>query len=284
MFCKKFLPIAAVCLLITACQKPAEDGDSVSPPSGGGNVRTGEATTDCGVVTNGKVSNPVSLEDGKIVTVTQVISANLVSIQEEGGGAQLLKLQGVGSNRGVTSEGAKQMIKNLTASRPTFFKASNDCNVTLDGGGQGTIGQLITSDGKSVSESLVRSGLVEADTNDACGGNQIGACLSALNETNNEPLEEMQDFLWKPLSDTKGPIAVAMEKHCNTTIKVNGQAFSGAGAGNGRCNTSSGSKAGCSYGSNIRVEVIDNNTGRPYTYKGQPYVIVPNGCSRFEFK
>ncbi len=285
MFYKKVLFISILFASLSACVKPAEEGDNTSP-SPVNNTKTGEATTDCGVVTNGKAINPVKFQDGKSVVVKDVISNNLVSIEEVGGsGAQLLKLQGVSSDS-VNSNAAMQMIRSLTNNSPTFFKATNDCNISLAGGGQGTIGQLITNDGRSVSESLIRAGLAGVDQNDACNGNLIGSCLNALNETDPkaEPLEEMRDFLWKPLSDTKGPIAVVLEFHCNTTIRVNGQTLQNSGAGNGRCNTSSGTKSGCGYGRNIKVEVIDNNTGRPYTYRGQPYVTVPDGCSRFEFK
>lgn len=284
----------SACVILAGCQKPADDGSFSGAPSAspsGGSSDGGERTesgTDCGVVINGKVHNPVSPEDGQKVRVTEVISNNLLGIEfisEDGtrSGPQLLKLQGVASGKPQTKNAARDMLRSLSSGVVSFYKATNDCNVTLDGGGQGTIGQLISRDGQSFTEALVKAGLVDVDKNDACAGNQIGACLEALKGSEVEPMGEMRDFLWKPQSDHH-PGMVIHEVHCNTIVLVNGKEFKYAGAGNGRCGTFRDSRPGCSFGSNIKVQVLDKNTGRPYTYKGQSYVTIPNGCNRFEFK
>jgi hypothetical protein len=286
MLRSKVLHAIILCGALAACQKPVEDNGGSAP---GPDPRTGEVTTDCGIVTNGRLSNPVNLDDGQAVRVTQVLSNNLVLIQDIGGTTtQLVKLQGVASS---TSTSGRQMIQGLTSPDATFFKATSDCNVPLDGGGNGTIGQLISGSGKSVSEQLIKSGYATVDANDACSGNLLGACFSALTDNGGpdpdptdpptDSIGEIEQFLWKPLSDTKGPIAVVLERHCNTTIRVNGESFSNSGGGNGRCTTGSGRKAGCAYGKNVRVEVIDNQTGKHYTHNGQPFITVPDGCSRF---
>ena len=278
--------------LIFACQKPASEGRSSS--SGGGGAPTaasGEAVTDCGVVYKGNLYNPVKMSDGKKVRVRQVYGANLLAIEgsEPGsGGPQLLKLHGVGSasSGGLTS--AKNTIQSLASSGAMFYKATEDCDVILQGGGRGTIGHLINSQGISIGEALVTRGQAAVDANDACGGEKIGACYNALKGQNQgegaqKPMGAMRDFLWKPVADHRG-VLVVLEKHCNTRILVNGVELESRGASNGRCNTTYGRKVGCGYGSNIKVEVIDKSSGRPYTYKGDPYVRIPNGCQRFEFK
>lgn len=274
------------CLSLFSCQKPVEENGSSPAAPGGAQNLSGEATTDCGVVFGGKLSNPVSMADGEEVRIKEVMGNNLVSIQStslQSSGPQLLKLHGVASGPSTTSQAARNMIRNLAGSKAYFYKASEDCETTVQGG-KGTIGHLISSKGVSINESLISAGLADVDTKDACGGDMIAGCFNALKGQGVEPMGEMKDFLWKPKSDTKGDIVVILEKHCATRIVVNGTEFKSSGASNGRCNTSPGTRPGCAYGSNIKVEVIDINSGRPYTYKGKPYVVVPNGCQRFEFK
>ena len=241
--------------LIFACQKPASEGRSSS--SGGGGAPTaasGEAVTDCGVVYKGNLYNPVKMSDGKKVRVRS----------------------------------AKNTIQSLASSGAMFYKATEDCDVILQGGGRGTIGHLINSQGISIGEALVTRGQAAVDANDACGGEKIGACYNALKGQNQgegaqKPMGAMRDFLWKPVADHRG-VLVVLEKHCNTRILVNGVELESRGASNGRCNTTYGRKVGCGYGSKKKNEGKEKTRGRAYTYQGDPYVRIPNGCQRFEFK
>jgi len=280
----------SLCLL-AACQKPVEDDSpsGSSSSSSGGPVQTtnGEATTDCGIVMGGKTHNPVSYEDGETIHIEKIISNNLISIKGVGpdaGGERLVKLQGIASGPEDRVKAAMNTLRQLSSGSPTFFQASKDCAVTLDGGGQGTIGQIVTRDGRSFSEELVKAGLSDIDPADACGGDQIAGCLSALKGTDVKPKGEMGKFLWKPKSDTKGNIVVIHEVHCGAKAVVNGEVFTDKGSGNGRCGTYAGRKHGCAYGSNIKVEIIDEATGRPYMHNNLPYYIVKNGCQRDEFQ
>lgn len=280
----RFLSVALAAFFFTACQKPAEDESSSG--GSGSSSSSKEAVTDCGVVFGGKTSNPVNLSDGEQVRIRDVMGTNLLVIESTdpaSSGPVLLKLHGVSSGPSNRSAAAKNLIRSMAGSRAAFFKASKDCNVTLQGGGQGTIGHLISANGESINEALIKSGLADVDANDACGGDQIGGCLNALKGSEIEPAGQVSDFLWKPQSDTRAGMVIH-EDHCNTIVLVNGEEFSYAGAANGRCGTFRSPRGGCAYGNNVKVQVLDKTTGRPYTHNGKPYVIVPNGCQRFEFK
>ena len=277
------------CFALPGCQKPSDDGESsggTNPSSGRPIENNAEVTTDCGVVMDGDLHNPIERSDGEIVRVDEVLGNNLVVIQGTGpnaGGPRLLKLHGLGAGPKDRSQAAMNMIESLSSGTAFYYQAAKDCTTTLEGGGQGTIGQLISRDGKSFSESLVKSGLADVDSADACGGDKIAACLSALKGTGIESKGEMRDFLWKPVSEKDGKLIIH-ELHCNATALVNGTPLTYYGSGNGRCGTYRSSKPGCAYGANIKVEVIDKATGRPYSHNGQPFVMIPNGCNRLEFK
>lgn len=267
------------------CKKPSEDGSlGPSDQRGGGEARN-EITTDCGIVFNGELLNPVNTGDGEAVRVREIIGSNLVSIESsapQSSGRILLKLHGIGSAPADRAQAAMSMIREASGGDLTFFKATPDCDVTLQGGGQGVIGQLVSRSGESVSEKLVKAGLVEVDQADACGGEKIAQCLNALKGSEVKSMGEMEMFLWKPNSEKDGNLVIH-EVHCNADAYVNGQKLQYTGSGNGRCGTYRASRPGCAFGSNIKVEVIDKSSGRPYSRNGQPFVTIPNGCQRVEF-
>lgn len=96
------------------------------------------------------------------------------------------------------------------------------------------------------------------------------------------------DFLWKPKSDahsrSPGTLAV-LANPCDAEVRVNGVALVDSGASNGRCTTARGPQAGCNYGVNVKVEVIDRASGLPYLFpSGDPFYLVTNGCNRDEFR
>lgn len=280
---------AAILLLCSGCTKEdsSSDGGSDTSPrdNSDGTADAGELKTSCGVVFGGSASNPIAKADGIAVRVKTVTGPNLAIVQNVDQstptGEYLVKLHGVSGS--ARPDAAIATLKRLSYGTLYFYPAQADCIATLPGGGQGVIGQLVTNEGQSLSEELIKSGLGDVDAADACGGGEIGECLTGLKGSGIKPKGEMRKFLWKPQSDTKGNIAVVHELHCNVELIVNGQKFEYVGGGNGRCGTYKATRPGCAYGANIRVEVIDKTSGQPYTRNGQPYVIVPNGCSRFEF-
>lgn len=276
-------------LLITSCTKEPSDDSSSGGSTGGSGGNKGEVVTDCGIVNEGGLQNPVALNDGMAVRVKEVVGNNLVileakNIQSEETGEMLVKLHGLAATPSSTSTGAINMLKNMASGDVRFYKASENCTTTLQGGGQGFVGQLVTETSGSFTEKLIKTGLVDVDVADVCGGDKIAPCLTALHSSQTETAGEMREFLWKPKSDTKGNIVVIHEDHCGAEAIVNGEVLEYKGAGNGRCGTYAGKKHGCNYGANIKVQLRDRKSGQYYTHNGEPHVIVPNGCQRFEFK
>lgn len=280
------LLFASLCLF-SACTK---SGGSKDSSGGGGNnpdPNAPGARTECGVVVNGKIKNPVLESDGEPVRVVQVISNNILvvsSLAGAGGPNTLIKLQGVGASLTTfKSNAAINRIKSLTSGGAYFFKATKDCNISVPGSGTGTVGSLLTLNGASIGEDLILSDLAPAESNDACNGNLIGSCLLALEESKVPATAGGvgPNFLWKPQADKDGRLVIHVNA-CNVDIFVNGERLSDAGPGNGRCSTGRGTKPGCGYG-RATVTVVDRESGLPLSFEtGQTSLIIPSGCQRFE--
>lgn len=140
-----------------------------------------------------------------------------------------------------------------------------------------------SSNNNSSSSSSSSSGSSSSGEGSSNGGSSNSESSSS---SSSKTAGEITNFLWKPAADSsynKGMLVIHVDE-CNATVYVNGEKLRDYGPGNGRCNTSRGFKPGCAYGDNVKVSVVDNASGRYYTRNGKPYVLVPNGCNRFEFK
>ena len=264
---------------LSGCTKSGEknEGATNTPGSSGGRA----ATTACGVVYDGKLQNPIPFADGQKVTVVDVMGNNLVAVTADGGASRtVVKLQGVKSALSTElNNKAIERIKSMTSGGAYFYKATKDCNA----GSSGTIGSLLTTNGLSLNEEMVKTGLAPADTNDACRGDLLGPCLQALNESAGEDQTSSNvgcGFLWKPVSDKDGNLVVLADE-CSVRVFVNGEELQQAGAGNGRCTTARGNKPGCAYGQ-AEVQIFDTFTGLPLVFKNGETKLQLSGCSRFE--
>ncbi len=276
-------------LLTTSCTKSggSDDGDTSSAIEDIGTSSDGRSVvTDCGVVHQGDLQNPVSLDNGELVSVEEVFAGNLLSIRTvsldgiQPEGLQLVKLQGVSSDGGFGGEAARTFVNRLTSGQARFFKASPECAFTTADGGQGVIGTIITDDGLSVAEEVVKKGYAAADPNDACSGALIGSCLNALERTEIVSAGTISAALWKPVSDSTGNLAVHTEPF-GASVLVNGEKGVDAGSGNGYGSLARFGRPGCAYGANIRVSVV-NESGMPFlNAKGEDTFIIPNGCERY---
>ncbi len=249
-------------------------------------------TTDCGTVSAGRIVNPASTSEASLVSVVGVAGPNLVIVRTSEGD-QLIKLNGI-SNTNERPERAMDHLRSLASGRAYLFSAgaaveSGDsrCIVSVPGG-VAAAGSLFTESGTSYAESLIEAGVAgEIDQIGNCGESLLASCYSVLREENTQrSAGEITDFLWKPVAESdfnKGSPVIHVNP-CDATVYVNGVAGTDFGPANGRCNTTRLFQSCGSYGSNIKVEVIDNDTGLPYFNGADPFVIVPNGCSRFEFK
>jgi hypothetical protein len=266
--------------LLLGCTK--EDSGNSDSSQGG----SGRSSSQCGVVVDGSLKNPASLENASAVSIAQVISGNLLILFPDGKPQQrmLVKLHGIDASRdNFKNQRAIKELRERTAGGAFFFKATKDCEVDVNGG-RATIGTLVTAGGLNLNEFLLINSLVEADSRDACGGELIGSCYSALAEdaTDSVAGQLKCGFLWKPASDKDGNLAVLVDE-CDVDVYANGEKLSQAGSGNGRCTTTRSGKPGCSYGGRATVKVIDQRSGLPYVFPNGSTEFVLDGCKRVEF-
>lgn len=273
----------SVLILMSACVGNEED-DNTSD-NGGNELAKGEFATECGTLVNGLLSNPVSVS--KSVRYLSVADANTVVVALPEGNIAV-KLAGIDGARDDQRSNAISKLQSFVTPEMFYQEAVPGCTAPVIGGGIAAVGQLFTSDGRNLSEELLKSGLsINIDYSSACSENLLSDCYEIIKESNEiKSAGEITDFLWKPEADSvfnPGKPVIHVNP-CNATVYVNGQALEDYGPGNGRCNTSRMFSSCGSYGTNIKVEVRDNETGLPYLHNGQTFVTVPNGCRRFEFK
>jgi len=135
--------------VLSGCTKtPSDSGDNTRDSSSGGgggsiNDLSGDGTTACGVVTDGKLENPVDLGDGESVSLVEAVSNNLVIVSTSSG-QQLIKIQGIGNaTSDFKNKASGVRITELLSSGGVFFKASESCETILHGS-RASIGSLVT--------------------------------------------------------------------------------------------------------------------------------------------
>lgn len=263
--------------LSLGCTKDPSSGD----PSSGNGDSSGNSTdfrTNCGTVFNSSLQNPVRPKDG-VRGTARFIGSNLVALRDEKGEI-LIKLHGLGAPfEDYKSSGAKSIIDSLNNEGSVYFyKAEPDCETTLSDGGVGVIGHLFSATGKSYAETILSSGYGSARS-DTCQGNLISACYGALQEEGDSKVAgELKEFLWKPISDNDGKLAIHTGPY-GTSVLVNGKLGTNRGPGNGFGSLARFPNTGCSYGS-ARVEVV-NEAGAAYLIKGERSLTIPDGCQRW---
>lgn len=268
-------------LTLAACTKsPSESeggGDLGGDGGGSGENISGDFRTNCGTVSEGSVQNPANPGEGIRGRVT-IAGPNLVILSLPSGD-QLIKLHNLEApSQNFKQKGAMKALEQLASEEAVFFPASRDCTTTLPGGGLGTIGQVFTASGISYSEKLIESGVATLES-DPCGGELIGTCYRALmNETGEKIAGELSAFLWKPVSDSNGKLAIHTGPF-GTTVEVNGEVGTNQGSGNGFGSLARFGKSGCGYGS-ATVRVL-NSQGIPYIVGGSTSLTIPNGCNRY---
>ena len=272
-------------LVLAGCTKSTEgSGDKEIAEENGDPDAEGAVEsymTDCGVVSQGLLYNPIAQSAGTLVNV-ETAGTNLVIVRVPQGRV-LVKLQGLDPVEGYLADGATRVLNQLAASgRAWYFQAEPDCSVTTDGGGMGQVGQLITLDGRSYSEELIRSGYASVDSSDVCGGYLIGNCYSALQESSKRIDGEISDFLWKPAGEHDGNLVVLLNPG-GATIVVNGVTLHDSGSGNGRGTIARGNQPGCAYGQNVKIRVYSEDDGILLFPGGQEEYTLPDGCARTEF-
>jgi hypothetical protein len=175
-------------LLASSCSSGGSDGSNA--------VSLDEETAQlfsarCGLIDNGTfIERPSRAE---MVSV-EVIGADAVIITREtgseAGNAQLVKLHGI-STEGISSyriHHGMELLKSRLSSGAYFISAGRNCDIIMEGGGAGILGQIYSLDGENMSELMLmhQSAIPKVDT---CEGGAISECYKKI-----EPLD-------RPLSD-----------------------------------------------------------------------------------
>jgi hypothetical protein len=274
------ISLAFTLTLATGCVKKEDDS------SNSGEDTTSEASlkpfqTDCGTVIDASLQNPVEPKGGMRGRVT-VAGPNLLVMTPTTGGPILVKFHalGVPYNQALQN-GAKRALEELAKEEAVFFPASKSCTTTISTS-TGMVGQVFTATGKSYSETLLNQGYGRVE-GDGCDASLIYSCYAALQEEAAKNFAgEVEAFLWKPISDSDGKLAIHSTP-ADTVIEVNGETGRDFGPGNGYASLARFSKPGCSYGKNVTVK-LTNSQGAPYRVNGKSTITIPDGCQRYCLK
>ncbi len=271
----KCLVLLSLVVVSSGCTKE----DSGSDSSGD----SGSFKSSCGTLLKGNLKNPIDKGDARVGTVT-VLGSNLLLFKSSSQ-SLLVKLQNLGVQANAAKATASEnKLKALAAEGQVYYyQATNGCEVEVEAGASGALGQMYSASGKNFSEVLIKAGLATLQV-DQCDGQELSSCYTALKEGADETIaSELTSFLWKPVSDSNGKLAIHTGPY-GTTVLVNGVAGANQGGGNGYGSLARFSQPGCAYGANAQVKVIDSRTGAAYTFNGNDTITIPNGCNRYCIK
>lgn len=262
-------------LLTTGCTKSGSDSSDTPTVNLG---------SDCGVVVNGNLQNPVAATSGELTSV-EVIAPNVVGITLSTG-KLLVKLQGLETVNGPKRELLMNELRKLAQSGPAyFFQSASDpetggaCAVRVEGGGTATVGQLVTQDGRIYTEVLIGTGLAELERREPCSGELVSSCYQALYQSSDPVAGVMSEFLWKPFSERDGNLVILLSPSA-TQVLVNGTPLTNDGPSNGYSSTYRAGKSGCAFGrSTIRVMGSGGVLAFP---NGAREFVIEDGCQRVE--
>ncbi|MCB0324784.1 MAG: hypothetical protein KDD69_14475 [Bdellovibrionales bacterium] len=267
-------------------------------------------TSACGAVREGAVENPALTAE---VVRVEPVSTDLVVVTRllgvEAGNSQLVKLHGL-TSEGISAtrlELGMNFIINAASGGAYLVTESQDCAVAVPDGGSGVAGQLYSMDGESINEELLANGYALTAERDACGGELLTGCYSEIEAIappeppapapapdHGESGEEggnyvqgiIRDFLWKPVSESNGNVAVLVNP-TDVRVVVTGavqETLRNQGPSNGRGTTARGSRPGCAYGNNIVLQFFDASGQAIPIITGGTSITIANGCNRVEFR
>lgn len=244
-----------------------------SSGSGGDDSAVVDPTT-CGTIVKGQYKNPVSDGDGEVVFFASAPKSNLLIVQNQLGQDFQVRLLGITDEPQSKLLAARSVISSFSSEGLLFVPAG--CTDASAASAQ--IGSVFNRAGENLAERLTTNGVATANPNDICGGGQIGQCLITIANTDTINSGPLTSFLWKPVSDSDGNLAIHTGPF-GTTVLVNGVAGRNQGPGNGYGSLARFPRPGCAYGG-ARIEVLDSQ-GLPYTVGGKTSFSVPNPCGRF---
>jgi len=268
------LLLASTLAFSVGCTKDSSDD--------GTSNEDGSFKTSCGTVYKGSLENPIDKGDAKKGTVT-VLGSNLLLFKSSSQ-TNLVKLQNIGAQgQEAKAKASMNKLSSLAAQGEVYYyQATKDCEAEVESGASGQIGQIFSANGANFSETLINAGLAKLDT-DQCDGSLLSSCYNALEDQAQQTIAaELTQFLWKPVSDSNGKLAVHVGPY-DTKVFVNGIEGSMQGSGNGYGDLARFPQPGCAYGA-ATVKVVDAKTGAAYTFNGSDTINIPNGCNRYCIK
>ena len=188
----------------------------------------------------------------------------------------LVRLLGLSGEPSSRSASAISYIRSFSRGALLYYPAG--CQEGVSGGGTAALGTVFNLSGDNLAEELAKAGLVSANPNDGCGGAEYGQCLESLAQSDPVTAGELPRFLWKPVSDSDGGLAIHTSPS-GTTVVVNGVTGRNQGGGNGYGSLARFSPSGCAFG-NPQIQVF-NSRGLLYTVNGETTFTVPNPCGRY---
>ncbi len=254
---------------------------------------TEKGATLCGVVVDGELVNPPEYTSAEPVTLVRTVDSNVLEISV-GGESRLVKLHALGPTTGFTNTAATNLYAKMGANEPLYFFSAGGCTAETVAG-DAEVGQVVTESGVSLSEQAVLERIAGViDSTDSCGAAAIALCYSALtsgekkseSDTSSKERKQVSDFLWKPSSESAynpGGLSILLNP-CDARVVVNGQEIREYPTGNGRCVTVRSGNSGCDFGTNIKVEIFDKNTGEIIYFGDSPSLTIANGCERVEYE
>ena len=271
------------CSLLLAGSLLSSAGCTQEDTDSGSSGETGSLKSDCGTVYKGEKKLPIDKGNAQKGTVT-VLGENLLLFKSPQD-TRLVKLHNLAvQSEAAKSSAAKNRLSALAAEGEVYYyQATKDCETEVENGTLGSLGQFFSTKGTNFSEALIKAGLANLDT-DECSGELLSKCYSALGEQAQETIAgQLEEFLWKPVSDSNGKLAVHSGPY-DASVIVAGERGTDQGGGNGFGSLARFTKPGCAYGANVKVQVIDSESGAAYTFNGSDTITIPNGCNRYCIK
>jgi len=277
-----FILFLSLPLIFIGCTKSTSDSDDSSQSENGPAESSTQILSDCGIIADGAVRNPLDSNFGEQVQVTTIVNHHLVIVRREQGD-QLVKLRGLKED--LPQFKVNAALSELSRLRGSAYLFTDGCPYLSPGGGQGVVGDLVSvSTRKSYVESLLSAGAAEPTAEGGCGESELFGCYQSLSESAT-PITgaTVRNFLWKPVAERDGNLVILLSP-ARASVFVNGQALVDFGPSNARGTTARANRPGCAFGANARVEAFDSQ-GRPLVFPGgATSFTIPNGCSRVEFQ
>ncbi|MBN8548749.1 MAG: hypothetical protein J0M12_05505 [Deltaproteobacteria bacterium] len=291
--CRSLSAIFFANAILTGCTEPSNSTDT-SQPSEASEISISTATgptlsSACGIITNGEMHSNLSSSVAQRVSVYPLNTDLVVVTSLEGiqvGGSTLVQLQGL-TSQGINEyqrQKGLELIYELSAQNAYFVTGGAACSLVVDGGGNGVVGQIFSSTGQSINESLLSAGVAKPRGADGCGGDILQSCYEAVPVPEEFSPLVINNFLWKPVSDNDGRLVIGVDEF--VTVKVSGAITESHPAeryaGAPYVTFIRYGRPGCSYGNNVRIDFYDQNGLRLKTGNGQDHITVASGCTRNE--